>query len=285
MYKSLMADMIGLDVDPIGSIEYARKYGFQGVDLRLDKQETSIRQIGIDVLAASIRDAGLKPGYCSILPGKISCDEEAWRQGISRLPALAALAERLGFTRTATVVLPFDDVHTYDSFFKLHLDRINKTAPILADHGLALALEYVSPITRRAGHKHPFVFDLNGLRKLYRASDHTNLGLLLDSFHWHCAGETIEDIEALSPNEVIVVHVNDLIADRPIEQQVVTERALPCETGIIDMAGFIGALDKIGFDGPITSEPTNPRWRTMAPDRAAGQLAVSMDKMMLLATA
>jgi len=156
---------------------------------------------------------------------------------------------------------------------------------VLADHGLSLALEYVSPLTRRAGHKHPFVYDMTGLRELCRASGQANVGLLLDSFHWHCAGEAVTDIEALSAKDVVVVHVNDLLADRPIDQQVVTERALPCETGVIDMAGFIGALDMIGYDGPVTSEPTHPKWRGSDPDQAAAELAKSMDKMMALAAA
>lgn len=285
MFKSLMADMIGIDVDPLGAIDLARRYGFSGVDLRLDKQEQRIREIGAERLRRAIEDAGLRPGYCSILPGKVSCDEKTWQDGIARAPALAKLAEQLGYTRTATVVLPFDDELAFDSFFGLHVDRINQAVPILADHGLSLALEYVSPATRRAGHKHPFIHDLKGLRKLCRATEYTNVGLLLDSFHWHCAGETVADIEALSEDEVVVVHVNDLIAKRAIEKQVVNERALPCETGLIDLAGFIGALDKIGYDGPITSEPTNPKWSDTDPDKAAAALAGSMDKLMALVTA
>lgn len=282
MYKSLMADMIAIDTDPLGSIDFASRFGFSGVDLRLDKQEQRIREIGVGSLRRAIDDAGLRPGYCSILPGKISCDDATWRAGVARVPALATLAEQLGYTRTATVVLPFDDELPFDTFFDLHLKRINEAAPILADHGLSLALEYVSPVTRRAGHKHPFIHDLAGLRRLCRASDHTNVGVMLDSFHWHCAGETVEDIEALSEDEVVVVHVNDVIAKRAIDKQVVTERALPCETGLIDLAGFIGALDKIGYDGPITSEPTNPKWSGIAPEQAAAALAESMDKLMAL---
>ena len=285
MFKSLMADMIAIETDPLGSIDLARRHGFIGVDLRLDKQEKRIREIGVESLRRAIGDAGLRPGYCSILPGKISCDEKTWRDGVARVPALARLAEQLGYTRTATVVLPFDDELPFDAFFDLHVERINEAAPVLADHGLSLALEYVSPVTRRAGHKHPFIYDLAGLRQLCRATNNTNVGLLLDSFHWHCAGETVQEIEALSEDEVVVVHVNDVIAKRPVEKQVVNERALPCETGLIDLAGFMGALDKIGYDGPITSEPTNPKWSATEPEEAAAALSRSMDRLMALVAA
>jgi len=282
MFKSLMADMVGIEADPLEIIDLAQRYGFKGVDLRLDRQAQAIERIGADRVREAMDEAGLTPGYCSILPGKISCDEATWQAGLARTPELAKLAEQLGYTRTATVVLPFDDELPFDDFFKLHVDRIRQSAPILADHGLSLALEYVSPITRRAGHQHPFIHDLKGLRSLYQASEQDNVGVLLDSFHWHCAGETVADIEALSAKEVVVVHVNDLIADRPVEEQIVTERALPCETGVIDLAGFMGALVKIGYDGPITAEPTNPIWKTTETEQAASALSASMDKLMSL---
>lgn len=281
MFKSLMADMIGVDVDPLGAVALAKRYGFQGVDLRLDKQAARIESLGVDAVKASIGDAGLRPGYCSILPGKISCDEAQWREGVARLPALARLAEGLGYTRTAAVVLPFDDELDYDAYFQVHLDRIHEVASLLADHGLSLALEYVSPLTRRAGHRHPFIYDMKGLMKLCEASGYRHVGVLLDSFHWHCAGETVADIEALKES-LLVVHVNDLIAGRAVDEQVVTERALPCETGVIDMAGFMGALKRMGFDGPVTSEPTNPKWRGTDADEATAMLGASMDKMMAL---
>lgn len=280
MYKSLMADMVGIDADPLGIIDYAKRYGFAGVDLRLDKQAERINTLGEQRVLEAMGEAGLLPGYCSILPGKVSCDESAWREGVAKLPDLAALAERLGYTRTASVVLPFDDALPFDRFFDLHVKRIKAVAPVLADHGLSLALEYVSPVTRRAGHKHPFVHDLNGLRSLYRAAEHANVGILLDSFHWHCACETTADIEALSGDEVVVVHVNDLPADRPIDEQLVTERALPCETGVIDLSGFMIALEHIGYDGPVTAEPTHPKWANTQPDQAAEKLAESMDRLM-----
>lgn len=285
MYKSLMADMIAIDADPLGIVGYAKRYGFQGVDLRLDKQEANLRSLGVDAFKSALKDAGLRVGYCSILPGKISCDPQMWDEGVERLPSLARLAQQLGYTRTTTVVLPFDDEQPFDSFFQLHLDRINQAAPVLADHGLALGLEYVSPVSRRAGHKHPFVYNLKGMRELYRASDYENVGVMLDSFHWHCAGETVADLEGLSASEVVAVHVNDLIADRPVDEQVVTERALPCETGLIDIAAFIGALETIGYDGPITSEPTNPKWKTTGPEQAVRELGESMEKMMTSTTA
>ncbi len=83
------------------------------------------------------------------------------------------------------------------------------------------------------------------------------MGVLLDSFHWHCAGEHVADIEDLTNEQVVVVHVNDAIANRSIDDQVAFERELPGDSGVIDLNGFIAGLRHIGYDGPITAEPMN----------------------------
>jgi predicted xylose isomerase-like sugar epimerase len=41
----------------------------------------------------------------------------------------------------------------------------------------------------------------------------------------------------------------------PLDAQVDNVRALPGETGVIDIAGFLQTLQKIGYDGPVTPEP------------------------------
>ena len=41
----------------------------------------------------------------------------------------------------------------------------------------------------------------------------------------------------------------------PVDEQVDNVRALPGETGVIDIAGFLQALRTIGYDGPVVPEP------------------------------
>jgi sugar phosphate isomerase/epimerase len=277
MFASLMADMIGIDCDPFGSIEFARRFGFDGVDLRLDR---FAHVFDADAAAARFRDelsrANLRPGYCSILPGKISCDEAEWATGIERLPMLAKLARGLGYTRCASVVLPGHDQLAFDANWEMHVRRIRAAMDVLGEFNIALALEYVAPKTRRAPFRHPFIHNLRGLLELFDAADRAGAGVLLDCFHWHCAGESRADVEALPAQRVVVVHVNDAIPDRPVDEQVVNERLLPGESGVIDLAGFFAALRAIGYDGPVTCEPTHPMWATTPHDVAAQRTAKSL---------
>jgi sugar phosphate isomerase/epimerase len=57
------------------------------------------------------------------------------------------------------------------------------------------------------------------------------------------------------------VHLNDTPKDVPIDQQMDGRRDLPCATGVIDMAGFLTNLNKIGYDGPAAAEPMSAELR------------------------
>jgi sugar phosphate isomerase/epimerase len=84
-----------------------------------------------------------------------------------------------------------------------------------------------------------------------------NLGLVLDSWHWWQAGDTVEDILSLKNEEIVSVDLNDAPDGVPKEQQKDGQRELPCATGVIDLATFLNALGRIGYDGPARAEPFN----------------------------
>ena len=45
----------------------------------------------------------------------------------------------------------------------------------------------------------------------------TNIGVILDSYHWYTAGGTVADIRALRAEDVVYVHVNDAPEGRALE--------------------------------------------------------------------
>ena len=58
--------------------------------------------------------------------------------------------------------------------------------------------------------------------------------------------------------------------------------ALPMETGVIDLVGFMRALREMGYDGPVMPEPFSQRINDLAatdPEAAAREAARSMDAL------
>lgn len=269
MYPSLMADLVGISAPPDQGAAIAATHGFVGMDLRLTHYLGWLENYGPERYAEVLAQHGLRPGYGSMLTRTLSASKAEWDHMFEQLPRIARLAQTIGFTRAGVVVLPFDDRLDFPANRKQHLTRLAQVAPILADHGVRVGLEYVSPKTRRADATFQFIHNLQAMRELIADAGQHNVGLMLDCFHWHCAGETTADLEQLAADDVVVVHINDAPRDAPTDQLDIRNRSLPAETGVIDIAGFLGALKRIGYTGPVTAEPTNPRWPGTDADKAA----------------
>ena len=271
MYPSLMPDLIAIEAAPAESLRIASRAGFLGLDLRLNRFADEIERLDARAFAAAIEAAGLIPGYCSIAPQKIDVPEEQWRSEMADVPRRAALAEALGYRRSTSVVLPGSDDRDFESNMAHHVERVREVVDLLAPHSISFGLEYVSPLTRRAPFAHGFVHDLDGMLGLLGRVDRPGVGVMLDCFHWRCAGEGAADLRRLSAEQIIAVHVNDLVADVAVEEQTVFERELPGESGLVDIGEFLRTLSELGYDGPITAEPTHPKWRNI-PDARAAQM-------------
>jgi sugar phosphate isomerase/epimerase len=78
------------------------------------------------------------------------------------------------------------------------------------------------------------------------------------------------------------VHVNDAPAGIPLDEQLDNVRALPMETGVMDLPGFMGKLRAMDYDGPVTAEPFSKRVNELAasdPRAAVAETARSMDAL------
>jgi sugar phosphate isomerase/epimerase len=153
-------------------------------------------------------------------PGRAPASDNDWQAAMAMLPEAAHRAQQIGFERAALVMLPFHETLPFAAAFDEHLRRINAVTNIPDDYGIALALEYVSPLSRRAPYANHFVHDMHGMLSVCDALASPRVGLLLDSFHWHCAGESVADIARLTPERIVVVHINDA-PGRPNDEQTV----------------------------------------------------------------
>lgn len=286
MRRCLNTGMIGVAAGPRETVDLAKKHGFAACDLSV----SAVRDMAaggagaIDATGAArsvaqrMQDLGIAPGSCGgIIPGKLSVLDEEWDAAMQDLETRLQIATALGFSRTTTVMLPFHEELPFDRCFQLHADRLKQVAGPLAEAGFRLGIEYVSQKTRRAGYPYEFLYNLKGTLRLIEEVGAANVGVLLDSFHWFCAEETLDDVRGLSGRQVVVVHVNDSIAGRSLDDQVAFERELPGSTGVIDLLGFLGALREIGYDGPVTAEPMDKALNAMEDEAAIGATAKSLD--------
>ena len=275
MFKSLGTGAIGVKATLPEAVQLAQKYGFSGVDINVVEAARLADEHGVDYIRSLLSQAHLQPGMSGI-PFKWNGAMEEWQAGLNDLPRLAALARQIGLTRFTTWMLPFSDERPYDENFLWHVERFRPIAQVLRDNGCRFGIEFIGPKTMLAGHKYEFIHTPEGLLELAQAIGTGNVGLLLDSWHWYTAHGTVPDLAKLTNDEVVAVHVNDAPAGIAVDEQIDQVRALPAETGVIDIAGFLQALQRIGYDGPVTVEPFSQHVRSLPPEEAVAATAASL---------
>ena len=106
-----------------------------------------------------------------------------------------------------------------------------------------------------------------------------NVGLLMDSWHWYTSHGTVEELLQLSNKDIVHVHVNDAPAGIDVDKQMDNRRQLPVTSGVIDMKGFINALVKVGYDGPIECEAFDQELKKMDDGPAMQKTIDSLDRI------
>ncbi len=281
MYKNLNVGALGHALPFDKTCDLARQYNFAGVDLDtgflLDIARAQSLQAAQDWFAAT----GLKASSFSLSVAWRDRDsEQKYVESLPRFIEETRLAAALGVTRCATWVMPCSNELPFHDHFALVARRLRPVAEILKAYGIWLGLEFVGPRTLRASRKHDFIHTMDGMRALGAAIGAGNIGFLLDCFHWYTSHGVIGDIEALAPQEVVYVHVNDARPGRSPDEQIDNERDMVGATGVIDIAGFLGALRRIGYDGPITVEPFSAAVRAMPVEQAVAETSRALDAVL-----
>jgi sugar phosphate isomerase/epimerase len=78
---------------------------------------------------------------------------------------------------------------------------------------------------------------------------------------------------------VVDVHVNDAPEGVPVDEQMDNVRDLPGATGVIDIGAFLGALEEMGYEGPVMIEPFSQRLRQMEREEAVAATAAALGKV------
>jgi len=271
----LRCGSIGVQASQREAIALAAKHGFESVNAEPTFLATLDDPARVALLA-SMQTKKLTWGAAG-LPVDFRRDEKRFRQDLKRFPSLCEGLQKAGVTRVGTYIMPRHAQLTYMANFRQHTNRLRACVKIMVDHGLRFGIEYVGPKTLWASQRHSFIhtmaeamelLDAIGLRK------HT--GLVLDSWHWYTAHETVDDLKKLTNADIVACDLNDAPKGLAIDEQIDNRRELPTDTGVIDLTAFLNTLNQIGYDGPIRAEPFNAALNKLNNDDACAATAKAM---------
>lgn len=131
-------------------------------------------------------------------------------------------------------------------------------APIARGHGLRLGLEPIgqSPLM-------PTVADALAVLDLSRL-DVDSAGIILDTFHFFRAGQTVGDLAPLCPERIAAVQINDAL-NLPLNTLLGSRHRDYPGRGIFDVTAFCAAVLECGWRGPFAVEVLNPELLAQPP--------------------
>ena len=267
---NLVTLMIGVTVKSQAEANaLAVRHGFESVEAR---GQDLLTMSGDDL--ARLRDQMQRDRLvwgAGFLPNDARADAAKHDEAIKDLPAFAAGLQRAGVTRVGTWISPASDSLTYLQNFKRHVERVRAIGRILGDHGVRFGLEYIGTPTLRRGRRHPFIHTMAETKELLAEVGASNVGFVLDSWHWWTSGDTAADIRTLKNQDVVAVDLNDAPTGVALEEQRDNQRELPASTGVIPIKDFVAALVDIGYDGPARAEPFNAALNALDDDPACAK--------------
>ncbi len=273
---SLNPGSIGASFDQATLLDMAIRYGYEAITPfpgELEKMDAMAKEKLLDKMKIN----NIMWGSTN-LPIDFRNDETKYREDMTALATTAATLASVGGTRMNTWIMPSHALYTYNENFKLHRNRLKEAAKIIGHYGIRLGLEYVGPKTLLTRSKYSFIRTMAETKELIAAMGESNIGFVLDSFHWYCAGESKTDILTLGNEDIITVDLNDARTGFEVDEQIDGKRELPLATGVIPIKEFMEGIVQIGYDGPVRAEPFNQPLRDMEDEAAVKATYDAMKK-------
>ncbi len=239
----------------------AKRHGFRYIETGADE----VMRVGVDTVNALLEKHGMAISGANLPFHPITCSQEEFEAKLEKLPEQAAALSAVGCRRCIIWIFPASDTLPMEENYALHKARLSACAKVLAAHGMRLGLEWIGTPLARNGKKYVFLYTAEEMLRLAKDCG-DNVGLLFDAFHWYTSAHNKDVFDHIPSADCIVsVHVNDApdgertaLPDSP--------RALPGETGNIDIACVMSGLRKLGYDGPVVAEPFSPKLAEMESD-------------------
>lgn len=256
----------------VGGFDKARlaaKIGYGGVDWDLGPAKAA----GVDATKALFAELKIKPTITNLpmaRPLPFSGEQAAFQQALPQLADDAAFCAAIGCQKMMVVLSPTGPVPK-EEHRKVVRDRLADISEVLRKSEIRLGIEFLGVQQFRVGRAggpppNPFIWTLPDTVALAKDSG-SNLGVILDVWHWHHSGGTTADIVAAGKDQIVHVHVSDA-KPQPPEDVRDNQRVMPGE-GAIDLVGFFQALKKVGYTGGVSPEPLGRVPAEMSPEEGA----------------
>ncbi len=257
-------------VDDLGAyLDAAAAAGFGAADFSMPAARALEESSSRDAVVEAFQSRGIQPGAWGA-GAQVIGPHADFDASLDEVADNAALGAALG-ARVAAVVVPNRVDRPPDDMLDLLALRIGDVADAAAGEGVALSLEFIGP---NIWPEKPYELfsGITGTLDLIDRIGRVNVGILFDTYHFHCGDSDLADI-ATAGRAINHVHLNDAPPGDPttFDDSV---RRLP-GNGVMDLAAIANALEAAGYEGPGGVEIFNDDMRALPIAEGAARVAAA----------
>jgi len=229
------------------SARLAAKVGYGGTDVNL----AAAMKEGLDATKALLAETNLRPSFANLPVNVTRGDDDAYRKGMETLDEQVKFASAIGCSRMMVVMPPATQTPKQE-LRQMLKTRFEAVGAVLSKYDVRCGLEFLGPLHFRQRAPHEFIWQMNEMVDFARECG-PSFGVVLDVWHWHHSGGTLQDIRRAGNSRIVLMHLSDAAKQAP--EDVRDNQRLMAGEGIIDLTGIFKTLREMGWEGSVSPEP------------------------------
>ena len=249
-----------MKTDLPGDIQAASRTGYALIEIWAKKMEAFLLKKSVRDLHGLFKKGKIKP--LAINSVEFVTFNSRWEKvnSMNLIQRYAEIADKLNCPYIVLVPSPrppdVTDQQIYEESVKVLREISNK----FRNYKVKFAFEFL-------GFSWCSVSTLEQDFEIVKAVNRKNIGMVLDTFHFHAGGSTLDSIRKMDREKIYIFHINDA-EDLPQTNLQDAHRLYPGE-GVIPLKEIISRLKEIHYDGPVSIEMFRPEYWTHPAEEVA----------------
>ena len=229
----------------IEDIEVATKAGFETLELRTYKLDSYLEDHSVQELAERFQESGVRPYAINSVEFFNMKPELEQQKMLQETERWCRIASKIGCPYVIAVPSEAPEGTPKEDIIENTSQMLKRMGDIAAKHNVSIAFEFI-------GYKTFSVNELKTADDIVSRADHSNVGLVLDAYHFFIGESKLEDLEQLNKDKLFIFHIDDA-EEVPEEERTEANRVFPT-LGIIPLRDIGKTLERIGYDGVASLE-------------------------------
>lgn len=242
-------------------IKAASAAGFELIEIWASKLREFLKSQTTADLSKLLKEHNLEPYSINSIEHITFRSNEDYEHIIkSQCEELSKIAGEIGCPYLVVVPGKLPQNATKDIIIDESVKVLNELGDIAEIYDVSLAFEFL-------GQTDCSVQTLDLCNEIVEKIDRSNIGNVLDSFHFYAGNSSFEAIDSMKPEKLFIFHINDA-ENLPKDQLTDAHRLYP-GLGILPLKQIKTRFDRIGYDRMVSIEIFRPEYWEQDPYEVA----------------